>query len=128
MRFRSLLYDLYNEFWLNEAIINLFPNKKKYIDDLSFNGKLRLLDSHKIFDKSPKLFENLKYFNQVRNRYAHVLLRENELDDHITVRIGKMVSLFGNDKIYLDKEPIEKFNILGFEIFRFLVSLFRFQN
>jgi hypothetical protein len=120
MRLKALLYDLYYEFWLNEAIVNLFSDPEKIIEELSFYYKLKKLESLDLFDKSPKLLNNLRLFNQIRNRYGHVLFTENELDDVIVQKIGELVSVFGNDRNYSDQKPIDKFNTHAFETYRFL--------
>jgi len=98
-RSRSLVMNLYIEYWINEMIVESFVHSEKIINDINglgtFDKKLKLLESLGIFENIPEpprmtdILHNIRQIESIRNRYAHhPLLRKNEIDQSIRDKIA----------------------------------------
>ncbi len=126
LRSKALLIQLYIEYWINEIIVNSFPNPEFIIDDDtigSFENKLKIVEALDILKSDPKLIKNIRYFQRIRNQYAHYLLGENDVNQKIIDCVKNIEPLWRKSDFIIGKTTEDRLVELGLDTFQYL-SLF----
>jgi len=90
-RYFIVMLHLYLEFWINKIIEKKCKNADKILE-FSFSQKLRILNGFNIV--TDELFHDIKKFNDLRNKFVHVLdIQENEIDGTLKQLKNKNVKI-----------------------------------
>ncbi|MBI3032890.1 hypothetical protein HYY69_05415 [Candidatus Woesearchaeota archaeon] len=107
---RSLVLTahLFIEYWINEIIMNIFPQGKiifKNKELRGFSSKIDILTAFGVFEKDEDLLYNITQINQLRNKYAHnLIIKESEVNKSI-----KQLKLIPNNL----SENINSFDLIS---------------
>jgi hypothetical protein len=89
-----------------------------------FQRKIGILEALDTI-KDPKLLNNIKQIQEIRNLYAHNLIPRNEINPSILDRIRKMERLSDDELVKKDLEvPQAKFFSYGIQTLTSLTELF----
>ena len=114
IRFASIIYHAFVEYYINELICLKFTKAKLIIDNIvtgSFFNKYQILKALEIFKKlenKDKLEKNIEVLTSIRNYYAHNLVTSAELPDKIKNHIEQLTIFNIINYKTMDSIPIKK--------------------
>lgn len=93
IRFASIMFHAFIEYFVNELICLKFTNAKLIIDNNSFSKKFLILKALEIFGKlenKDKLDKNIEIITKIRNHYAHNLITVETVPESIKNFINQL--------------------------------------
>jgi len=137
IRFYSIICHQYIDYFLNEILIERFPNLKFIIDDYdlgSFRNKFKILKSDGMFENFQYLEKNIEMITKIRNFYAHNMMKKGDIPNKVKIYVNNMtypdvlIDQMDNKKELIESMKLIKENLTDAEIkFRIVTFYTIFQ-